>query len=496
MRHTRGDWNNTLDTLLFLGLLAWTAIGYSINPADGESRWYRYGIAFAILVLSQLPVLLFNWYKADLQQNLPVKKFRLYWWLCFGVYLGLLMLIATFIFKPGTALQELVLIGSFCSLALECVLIAAAYSRQRSGTRWVQKLSLSKAILISITVISILLGLMAASSWNNPRYHFPDRLLLGADFNIRRIIAHFDVFLSYTAQFFFMYACGYLFFWLNNKWLVPKVLRQRGILVYIFSVVAIVALLYPLVGQLLNYLPANKALGGVFASNAFATENAMSAAAIMLISLPLVLAMLWGRQNSQLLSLEKEKTQTELDLLKQQLNPHFFFNTLNNLYALSLQQSKQTPESILQLSELMRYVIYKAKEPQVQLTEEVKYIEDYIQLQQIRLKQKPLIEFVKEIREPVPPVAPLLLIVLIENAFKHGIEPAEDSAYVKAFLQADARQLYFSCENSFEPVSGQKPGIGLVNLERRLALLYPGKHVLKTEMENCIFKAELQLDLT
>jgi LytS/YehU family sensor histidine kinase len=101
------------------------------------------------------------------------------------------------------------------------------------------------------------------------------------------------------------------------------------------------------------------------------------------------------KQNSQIVDPGKEKTETELDLLKQQLNPHFFFNTLNNLYALSAQQSKQTPESILQLSELMRYVIYKAKEPAVQVREEVKYLEDYMQLQQIRLKRKPDIQFAR-----------------------------------------------------------------------------------------------------
>lgn len=109
---------------------------------------------------------------------------------------------------------------------------------------------------------------------------------------------------------------------------------------------------------------------------------------IILLSAPVLVALQWYEQDNQIVNLQKEKSETELNFLKQQINPHFFFNTLNNLYALSITKDQQTPEVILQLSELMRYVIYKGKEESVSLKEEIKYIEDYIQLQQIRLHKQ------------------------------------------------------------------------------------------------------------
>ncbi|AOM81009.1 hypothetical protein BFS30_24995 [Pedobacter steynii] len=272
-------------------------------------------------------------------------------------------------------------------------------------------------------------------------------------------------------------------------------MKNQGRVIYVLSVLATVGILYPLIGQFLISLPINSIMGGIISSNPFKMENAFSAMGIMVISLPIVLALQWARQNSQIISLEKEKTQTELDLLRQQLNPHFFFNTLNNLYALSLQQSKDAPESILRLSELMRYVIYRGKEDWVGIGEELKYIQDYIQLQQLRLRKKLNLNFLVDIDDENQPIAPLLLIIFVENAFKHGIEPAEEAAELNLLLKCKEGLLYFSCENSFELQPEKASGIGLINLKRRLALLYPDRHVLKTEINSSIFKAELHLNL-
>jgi len=384
-----------------------------------------------------------------------------------------------------------------CSILLELLLAATVYYQQRiQQWRWVQRLSLERSVLISTTLIAVILAAMAVSSIGNPAYDKADGLLVGFEFDVRKLITHFGTFLSFTVQFLFIYLCGYFFFYINNRVLVPKVLKLRGVILYCLAGLAMVGIVYPIIAQLLALLPLNGRLGKIFADNPFAFENGFGAIVIILLSLPVVLALQWSKQNGQIISLEKEKAQTELDLLKQQLNPHFFFNTLNNLYALSLQQSKQTPESILQLSELMRYVIYKAKEPMVQVQEEIKYLEDYMQLQQIRLKRKPDVQFKQEIGDGTPPIAPLLLIVLVENAFKHGIEPAEEKAFLHLSLHTTANRLYFSCVNSFEQEVEKTAGIGLANLLRRLVLLYPGKHLLKTGIENHIFKAELELDLS
>jgi hypothetical protein len=483
------------ESLLYIGLWCWLAI---VDLLEKKSdSWSYYLSSLLVLILALLPVLVFSWNKERWRQQFSRKRYVLYWLACFGVYLPVLFIAGSTFLKPGTRFQFLVLFSAMCSILLELLLTATAYYQQRMQQwKWVQRLSLERSVLISIALIAVILSIMAVSSIGNPAYDTSDRLLVGFEFNARKLITHFGAFLSFTVQFLFMYLCGYFFFYINNRVLVPKVLKQRGVILYCLAGMAVVGIVYPIIAQLLALLPINGRLGKIFADNPFAVENGFGAIVIILLSLPVVLALQWAKQNAQIISLEKEKAQTELDLLKQQLNPHFFFNTLNNLYALSLQQSKQTPESILQLSELMRYVIYKAKEPTVQVQEEIKYLEDYMQLQQIRLKRKPDVQFKLEIGEGTPPIAPLLLIVLVENAFKHGIEPAEEQAFLHLSLYTTAHRLHFSCTNSVEQDAEQTAGIGLANLQRRLLLLYPGKHELKTGVKNHTFKAELVLDLS
>ena len=484
------------ETLLYIGLLSWIAI-FDVLQSKVYT-WSFYLSALLILMLVQLPVLFFSWHKEQWKQSLPGRRYLQYWLACFVVYSGGLFIACSVLLETGSRFQQLIPMSVLFVFLLELLLVATAYYRRWvQEWQWIKRLSLERSVLISITLIAVILAIMGVSSIGNPAYDRPvEGLLLGFEFDLRKVFRHFGIFLSFTAQFLFMYLCGYFFFYINNRWLVPRVLKQHGVVLYVLSGLAVAGIMYPVVAQLLLLLPINGRLGGVFTDNPFGLENAGGAILIMLLSLPVVLALQWMRQNSRIITLEKEKAETELDLLKQQLNPHFFFNTLNNLYALSLTQSKQTPESILQLSELMRYVIYKAKEPTVPIQEEVKYLEDYMQLQQMRLKRKPDIQFTQQIAGNTPPVPPLLLIVLVENAFKHGIEPAEQEAFLHLTLRADASRLYFACVNSFEQERSTTTGIGLTNLQRRLALLYPGKHKLKTAMENHIFKAELELELS
>lgn len=482
------------DILLQVGLLCWLGIFQSLNsPAH---NWYAFLHTTGRLALALSPILVFSWFKAGWKQKLPMPRYLLYWSLCFAVYLPLLA-IGVSKLVPAGAWHDLLVTAALCSLLLELIAVATGYYRQRvQQWGWIRRLSLEKSILISIVLISVILSAMAVSSTGDPRYDTGKQLLIGFEFDAWKILRHFGAFLGFVIQFLFVYLCGYFFFFLNNRLLVPRVLKPRGVIAYVLAGLALVALTYPLVATLLTLLPLNSRLGRlIFEENPFDLENALGAILIIVLSLPLVLALQWSKQNSRIAALEQEKTQTELDLLKQQLNPHFFFNTLNNLYALSLQQSKQTPDSILQLSELMRYVIYKAKEPQVTLPEEIKYLEDYIQLQQMRLKRTPDIQFTQEIAAGTPSIAPLLLIVLVENAFKHGIEPAAEQAFLHITLRTQGNRLYFQVVNSFEQPAERDTGIGLANLQRRLTLLYPGKHRLITAAENHTFKAELELDL-
>jgi len=480
---------------IFLGLWLWLAI---FNVLGGKDyTWPTYFHAIAAVAVTQLPGLLFAYFRVRLKTTLSSRKYNGYWGLCFLICLPAI----TF----GTALSVadnndamFLAVGGMSSFVLEIILnVNSFYQQKVQHKKWVQKLGLESSVLITLVLIALTLSAMAISSMDNPTYHTKERQLIGFEFNFLKIITHCWTFLSIFAQFLVMYLCGYLFFYINSRFLVSKVLKQKGLVIYILSLLATIVFFYPMAAQVILWLPINKIFGGeIFSSNPFIAENAFAALAIMLLSLPIVLSLQWAKQNTTIVSLEKEKSRTELNLLKQQLNPHFFFNTLNNLYALSITKSEKTSESILQLSELMRYTIYKGQEETVTLSQELKYIDDYIQLQQIRL-QKPLnFSFTKEISNDEQVLPPLLLIVFIENAFKHGIEPAEREAFLKLHIKCDAQSLNFSCQNSFEDENIGKPaGIGLENLRKRLMLLYPNRHALTIESQNHIFKAELTINL-
>ncbi len=288
---------------------------------------------------------------------------------------------------------------------------------------------------------------------------------------------------------------GYFFYFINANFLIPKLLRQKGVIYYLVAAVGVVFLFYPLLAQLIIWLPLHQQTPILLPSenyNALDPINATVAFSIMVLSLPITLALEWFKQNNEIISLEKQQVETELSLLKQQINPHFFFNTLNNLYALSLSKSEKTPEVILQLSELMQYVIYKGQEQQVLLTEDVQYMNDYIKLQKLRIHQPIDLQFEQNITDYDIKIAPLLLIILVENAFKHGVETSEQRAYLHITINADADSLCFSCINSFEQPSDHH-GIGLENLKRRLSLLYPDSHELILEKRNSSFEVALKI---
>ncbi len=195
------------------------------------------------------------------------------------------------------------------------------------------------------------------------------------------------------------------------------------------------------------------------------------------------------------IQLKNEQTKAELILLRSQLNPHFFFNTLNNLYALTIKNSKQAPEVILKLSDMMRYTIYEGEKNSVSLKEEIMYLENYIELHKIRYKKDVKIEFNNTVHQNLT-VAPLLFINLLENAFKHGIDMVLKNPFIKIDLNNDANFIYFSIENSFDKtLETTSTGIGLINLKRRLSLLYPNKHELKFTQKNNRYKATLKISI-
>lgn len=204
------------------------------------------------------------------------------------------------------------------------------------------------------------------------------------------------------------------------------------------------------------------------------------------------------KQQGKVDKLENERLTTELSLLRNQISPHFFFNTLNNLYALSLEQSQETPKVILKLSEMMRYTIYECNEAHVPVSKEVKYLENYIDLQQIRHYQKAKIEFLRYLGEKDVEICPLVLIVFLENAFKHGVDGAEGDAFVRLQLETSENMLRFRIENSMAPARSlnEPGGIGLENALKRLDLVYGKRYSLDVTEADNIFCVDLTIDLT
>ena len=216
---------------------------------------------------------------------------------------------------------------------------------------------------------------------------------------------------------------------------------------------------------------------------------------VWLMPIPVFAALWIYEQWRWLKTLQADKGKVELALLKSQINPHFFFNTLNNLYGLVVEKSEQAPEVVLKLSDMMRYTIYKGKEDFVPLEDEVAYLENYIELHKIRYQKKVDIYFTKQIAADYT-IAPLLFIILLENAFKHGVERTTADAYVRLNLTAQHHQISFTIENNFEASTTKKSiGIGLENLRKRLDHIYPNRHQLQINQQATIYKVQLILNL-
>ncbi len=195
--------------------------------------------------------------------------------------------------------------------------------------------------------------------------------------------------------------------------------------------------------------------------------------------------------------LEKEKLKTELNYLKAQINPHFLFNVLSTVHALTRHQAPEAANVVVKLSQLMRFMLFEARNKQVSIADEVKVLQDYIELQQIRFKQKLEVNFTRHIDDEAQKIAPLILLPFVENAFKHGASESRFQAFIHIHLRIEKEKLTFTVENSYEPAEDViiKTGIGLANVKRQLELLYPG-HILKVEKQERIFKTALTFNLT
>jgi two-component system LytT family sensor kinase len=193
--------------------------------------------------------------------------------------------------------------------------------------------------------------------------------------------------------------------------------------------------------------------------------------------------------------LESERKEMELQFLKSQLNPHFLFNSLNNIYSLAYQKSDKTADAILKLSEIMRYMIYESNDSWVSLNKEIEYLQSFIELQKLRFKDGAAVEFTMNGEIDNQQIVPLILISFVENAFKHGIANDPKNP-IKINIIANQKILHFSITNKKNTYNkDEMGGVGLNNVERRLQLLYPERYKLNIVNSATHYTSELMLDI-
>lgn len=202
------------------------------------------------------------------------------------------------------------------------------------------------------------------------------------------------------------------------------------------------------------------------------------------------------RQQRQLLEVQKEKLNAELSFLKAQINPHFLFNTLNSIYALAIRKSDEAPKAIVSLSELMRYILKDSNADAVPLQKELDYISHYVALQKQRLGNTVQIAYSAPTGTIAYSVAPLILMSFVENAFKHGVNPSQDSAIAISIFLHDNQLAMLVVNNKVTSMNGEETmGIGLKNAASRLEHLYPGKHTLTIDDNEKTFSVNLLIHL-
>ncbi|MFK2820312.1 histidine kinase [Flavobacteriaceae sp. LMIT009] len=196
-----------------------------------------------------------------------------------------------------------------------------------------------------------------------------------------------------------------------------------------------------------------------------------------------------------IVKLKNEKAKTEMMHLQSQVNPHFFFNMLNNLYGLVDKDSEQAKKLILKLSDMMRYSIYEGQKEYVTLQQEIDFINNYIELHKMRYHKNISINFDVDVDNENIKLMPLLFIILVENAFKHGIEVLRNDAFANISIRSNQNEITLSVENNFDVDEKSNKGIGLDNLKRRLELAYPKKHELVHTINNDMYTATMKLNL-
>lgn len=366
---------------------------------------------------------------------------------------------------------------------------------QSGASWWRYILSLDAALVLCLLSWVILMSGMFVYT-PDPMYNQP----LEPRLDPVQMLRQWPLTLYYAWQFSLLAAVVFAYYWVNRYILIRRVLATQGVYLFLLCSAAWLLLSYPLFGAMVLQMPLNIAEQSLLPSEnhlPFDSMNLLVAVLIWAFSTPLILAFERQQNARQLAELSQEQSQAELKMLQQQVNPHFLFNTLNSLYALCLTQSAQAAPMLLKLADLLRYVVYQGQNTKVALGDEVAYLQNYLELQELRVGKRCLVKTDIQLADGDWQIAPLLLIMLVENAFKHGVEVSQDSCDIELTLKMDGDRLVFVCSNSlpkdYQP--NQKGGIGLINLKRRLQLGYPGEYSLDSAAQGQRWVARLEIRL-
>jgi two-component system LytT family sensor kinase len=286
--------------------------------------------------------------------------------------------------------------------------------------------------------------------------------------------------------------------YLNLNYFLPTYLAAKRYVAY-FTAVFLSLVGYVLVQSLYDFYLYGFVVGPMYNSNLLTSisYNFFSALWYLGLMLALKLSLDWYGQQLLIQRITLEKLNAEVDFLRAQVNPHFLFNILNNLYALTLKKSELAPDVVLKLSAMMEYMLYDSNDEKVPLDKELSYLNNYVELERLRFSGGPKMELTMPEDLQGQKIAPLLLLPLVENAFKHGLSKQVENGWLRMRVDLDGGTLKMLVENNKPTtieISG-KGGIGLSNLKKRLELLYPDRYQLEVKDQAAQFKVTLSIEL-
>lgn len=283
-------------------------------------------------------------------------------------------------------------------------------------------------------------------------------------------------------------------FFLFYYFIIPNVIKNNRLVVNIGSTILfwisygfIWGLVYKLVGRTVNFeesvMVYKSSLGHTLLSTLYA--------------IVLRLSVDWFDNFQKQKELKKQNLKTELALLRSQINPHFLFNTLNNINSFSQNDPEKTSFAIIKLSDIMRYMLYEASEEKVLLNKEIEYIYNLIELQKLRYKENDFVSFKVEGDIHSKMIPPMLFLPFIENAFKHGKLSVTNG--IEIYIKIEKNEIFFNCSNQIKELNDtekeQFGGVGIKNIERRLELLFPSHYRMNISEKNNVYLVELKIQL-